>query len=96
MIERGDQVCWDTILERKRPGLMPLSGVAPLYNSVIAGLYGRQLARVVLELLGLDHGFLSLFRLERQLGQANGGGSWSAGSLVQRGPGFNVVLGIAW
>ena len=78
-------MCQDTLQERKGPGLMPLSGVAPLYDSVIAGLEGWQLVRVVLELLGLELGFLSIFRIERWLGQADEGSLWSAGSLVQLG-----------
>ena len=86
MIERGGQVYIDTLLELKGPRLMPLSDVAPLYDSVLAGLDGGQHARVVLELLGLKRGFLSLFYIERHLGQANEGSLWSAGSLVQRGP----------
>ena len=46
---------------------MPRSGVAPLHNGVVAGLDDRQLAKVVLELLGLKCGFLSLVLLERHL-----------------------------
>ena len=73
VIEWCGQVCRDMILEHKRPGLIPLSGVAPLYNGVSAGLNSGQFTRVVLELLGLMCGFLSLFHLERRLGQSNGG-----------------------
>ena len=40
VIERVGQVCQDTILERKGPGPMPLSSVAPLNNGVVAGLNG--------------------------------------------------------
>jgi hypothetical protein len=67
VIERGGKVCRDTILERKGPGLKPLFGVAPLYCGVVAGL-DRGLARVFLEVLGLQRGFLTIYRLERQLG----------------------------
>ena len=55
--ERGGQLCWDMILERKGPGSLPLSGVPD----------GCQLARVDLELLGLEPGFFRLIRLEGQL-----------------------------
>ena len=55
-----------------------------------------QLARVILELLGLERGLLSLFRLERWLGQADEGSVWLAGSLVQRDPWFDVLFGLAW
>ena len=48
-------------------GSMPHSGVALLYNGVIVGLVGEQLARVDLVLLGLKHWFLGLVRLWRQL-----------------------------
>ena len=95
VIGRGGQVCRDTILEHKGPRLMPLSGVAQLYNSVAAGLDSGQLARVVLELLGLMCGCLSLFRLECRLGQLNGGCWWSAWSF-HRGPWFCVTLRLAW
>ena len=47
--ERGGQMCRDNVLERKGPELMPLSGVAPFYDGVIACLDGGQLARVVLQ-----------------------------------------------
>ena len=60
-------MCRDMILERKGPGSMPLSGVALLYNGVLAHLGGGQLARVVLELLGLKPRLLSLVNLERRL-----------------------------
>ena len=60
-------MCRDTILERKGPGSIPLYSMAPLYDSVIAGLAVGQLARVVLESLGLKRGLLSLVRIERQL-----------------------------
>ena len=46
--ERSGQVCLDTILERKEPGSMPLSGVAPLYDGVVPRLNVGRLARVVL------------------------------------------------
>ena len=39
VIPRGGQVCRDTILEPKGPGLMPLVNVAPVYNCVVAGIY---------------------------------------------------------
>ena len=58
---------WDTLLERKGPELMPLSGVVPLCDGVVARLDGGYLARMVLELLGLKRGLLSLVRIERQL-----------------------------
>ena len=58
----GGQVCRDTILERKGPGLMPLSSVVPLYNGVVAHLNSGHLARVILALLGLECWFLSIVR----------------------------------
>ena len=57
-------MCRDTILQRKIHGSMPLSGVAQLYNVVVACLNGGQLARVELELLGFKRGFLNLVRPE--------------------------------
>ena len=68
MIERGGKVCRDIILERKGPGLKALFGVAPLYCGVVAGLDRGGLARVFLEVLGLQRGFLTIYCLERQLG----------------------------
>ena len=53
-------MCWDTVQERNKPGLIPLSGVAPLYNGFIAGCDCGQLVQ---ELIGLKRGFLSLVRL---------------------------------
>ena len=46
------------LLERKRPGSMPGSFVAPLYKGLVHGLIGGQLdlAWVVLEPLGLETG----------------------------------------
>ena len=44
---------------------MPLSGVAPLYYGFINCLDGRQLERIVLDLLSLERRFLSLVCLER-------------------------------
>ena len=64
MRERGGEVCRDTILERKGPGLMPLSGVATVYDCFVAGLNGGQLATVHLELPGLKCGLLSLVCLD--------------------------------
>ena len=55
----------DMILECNGPGLKPLSSVAPLYNDVVARLDGGQLARIHLDMLGLERGFLSLAHLER-------------------------------
>ena len=46
---------------------MPLSGVVPLCDGVVARLDGGHLARMVLELLGHKRGLLSLVRIERQL-----------------------------
>ena len=53
-------MCWDTWLERKAPGLMPLSGVAPSYNDLAPGLDGGWLD---LEEVVLGRGFLSLVHL---------------------------------
>ena len=90
VIERGGQVCQDMVLEHKGPGLMPLSGVIPLYNSVVADLNGGQL-----EFLCLERRFPNIFRLERWLHQADRGSLWLTWSLVQRGPWFNATLGLA-
>ena len=60
----GNQVCLDMILERMGPVSMPLSSVALFYDGGLAGLDDKQLARVVLALLCLEHGILSLVRLE--------------------------------
>ena len=60
VIERGGQVWRGTVLKRKGPGLMSLSGVALLYDGVVNRLDGAQLARVFPELLSLERGFLSL------------------------------------
>ena len=43
----------------------------PVIDDVVAGLDGRLLARAILDLLGLERGFLCLFRLEYRLGQAD-------------------------
>ena len=86
MIERGGQAYWDTILERKGPGPMPLSGVPPLYNGVIAGLDGGQLARVVLEFLASSAGSSVFFVLcvglvRRMEGVCGRWGLWFRGVL---------------
>ena len=60
---------WSTRLELDEPGSMPLSCVAPLYDGLVAGFGGRQLARVVLKLLGLKPRFLvCIERLRRLVG----------------------------
>ena len=56
----------------KRPGSLPLSGAAPLYDGFVGGLNvgqfnNGQLKRVILELLDLKCRFLSLVRLKRWL-----------------------------
>ena len=53
-------MCRATLLKRKGPGLMSLSGVALLYDGVVNRLDGAQLARVFPELISLERGFLSL------------------------------------
>ena len=58
--QRGDQVCWDTVLDWKGPALMPFSAVATSKDDVVAGLHSKQLKKVVLELPGLERGFFSL------------------------------------
>ena len=65
--ERGGQLCWDTVLERKGPGSMALSGVALLYDGFVASLDGGQLARVVLLLLCLEQGIPQSCSMERWL-----------------------------
>ena len=51
--EREGHVFFNTILERKGPGLMPLSGLAPLSDGFVASFHSGQLTRVVLEMIGL-------------------------------------------
>ena len=75
-------MCRNTSLEPKGPGSMTLSDVAPFYDGVLAPLNGGKLARVVLQLLGLERGFFSLVHLERRLvRQMDGLLGWVSGVL---------------
>ena len=91
--ERGDQVCWDTVLESNGPGSIPLSGVAPLYDGFLPGLNGGQLKRVNLPLLGLERWFLSLVRLE-SVGSSGGWRVCLVGSTESLGLAESLVLAL--
>ena len=56
VIERGGQVCRETVLECKEHGLMQLLGAAPFYDGVIADIAGGRLQGSSLSCLALSMG----------------------------------------
>ena len=56
VIERGDQVCRDTVLERKGPGLLPLSGIVHLIYGLLLVLTAGNLQGSFLSCLASNAG----------------------------------------